>query len=112
VPGLRTLYLRTVGRKSGKPRRTRLYYIEDGANLAVVPSNGGRDNDPAWWLNLQAHADAEVEIGKTVRPIRARKAAPKDDARLWPQFVAGLRFYAAYRRRTTREIPVVILEPR
>lgn len=86
--------------------------MEDGANLAIVPSYGGRDRDPAWWLNLQAHPEAEVELGKTVRPIRARKASPEDDARLWHQFVAGLAFYATYRRRTTREIPVVILEPR
>ncbi|MGH2489801.1 MAG: nitroreductase/quinone reductase family protein, partial [Candidatus Limnocylindria bacterium] len=68
---LRTLFLRTVGRHSGKQRRNGLYYIEDGPNLAVVASNAGRDEDPAWWLNLQAHPDAEVEVGKTVRPVQA-----------------------------------------
>ena len=109
---LRTLYLRTVGRRTGTRRRTPLSYVDDGDNLAVVTSNAGRDREPAWWLNLQAEPGAEVEIRKVTRPVRARKATRAEDDRLWPQFVAGLRNYATYKRKTDREIVVVILEPR
>jgi deazaflavin-dependent oxidoreductase (nitroreductase family) len=109
---IRTLFLRTVGRRSGQARRTGLYYVEDGVNLAVVASNTGEDEDPAWWLNLQARPDAEVELGREVRPIRARRAAPEESTRVYAQFEEALPQYTDYRVRTTREIPVVILEPR
>jgi deazaflavin-dependent oxidoreductase (nitroreductase family) len=109
---MKTLHLRTTGRRSGKARRTPLYYVEDGDDLAVVTSNAGRDHEPAWWLNLQAQPDAEVEVRKDVRPVRARKATAAEQKRLWPEFVAGLRNYAAYQKKTDRKIVVVKLEPR
>ena len=109
---MRTLYLHTVGRKTGRPRRTPLYYVEDGDALAVITSNAGRDRQPAWWLNLQADPEAEVEIGKKRRPVRARPATKSAFDQLWPRFVAGLRDYEAYRRRTDRELVIVLLAPR
>lgn len=109
---MRTLHLRTIGRRSGTKRRTPLYYVDDGDNLAVVTSNAGRDREPAWWLNLRAEQDAEVEIRKETHPVRARASTRAEHDRLWPQFVAGLRNYEAYRRKTDRKIIVVILEPR
>jgi deazaflavin-dependent oxidoreductase (nitroreductase family) len=109
---VRTLFLRLTGRKTGQPRRNGLYYVEDGPNLVVVASNAGRDQDPSWWLNLQAHPDAEVEVGKEARPVHARQASPEDAARLYKRFAAALPQYADYREKTTRPIPVVILEPR
>jgi F420H(2)-dependent quinone reductase len=108
---VRTLYLHTVGRRTGTRRRTPLYYLDDGDSLAIVTSNAGRDREPAWWLNLQATPDAEVEVGKDRRSVRARPATETEYDRLWPQFVAGLRNYESYRRRTERKIEVVILEP-
>lgn len=109
---MRTLYLHTIGRRTGQPRRTPLYYVDDGDHLAVVTSNAGRDREPAWWLNLQAQADAEIEVGKKRQRVSARRAKRSEYDRLWPQFVAGLRNYEAYRRKTERKIEVVILEPR
>jgi deazaflavin-dependent oxidoreductase (nitroreductase family) len=108
---MRTLYLHTVGRKTGKPRRTPLYYVDDGDDLAVITSNAGRDRQPAWWLNLQAEPDAEIELGKERRRVRARKASQAKFRRLWPRFVAGLRNYEAYRRKTDRELVIVLLSP-
>lgn len=108
---MRTLYLHTVGRRTGTARRTPLYYVDDGDALAIVTSNAGRDYEPAWWLNLQAAPDAEVEVGKKRRRIRARTATESEYERLWPRFVAGLRNYESYRRKTDRKIEVVILEP-
>ena len=109
---MRTLYLHTVGRRTGKPRRTPLHYVDAGDDVAVITSNAGRDRQPAWWLNLQAAHDAEIEIGKERRHVRARPARPAEFKRLWPRFVAGLRNYEAYRRRTDRELVIVILSPR
>ena len=109
---MRTLYLHTIGRKTHQPRRTPLYFVEDGEDVAVITSNAGRDREPAWWLNLQAQRDAEIEVGKERRPIRARKATRSQFERLWPQFVAGLRNYEAYRRRTDRPLAIVLLKPR
>jgi deazaflavin-dependent oxidoreductase (nitroreductase family) len=109
---VRTLYLHTVGRKTGKARRTPLYYVEDGDVLAVITSNAGRDRQPAWWLNLQADPEAEIEVGKERRAVRAERAPAATFERLWPQFVAGLRNYEAYRRRTDRELVIVLLTPR
>jgi deazaflavin-dependent oxidoreductase (nitroreductase family) len=108
----RTLFLHTVGRRTGQPRRNGLYYIEDGPNLVVVASNAGEDADPGWWLNLRARPDAEVEVGRELRPVRARRATPAEAGSLYERFVAALPQYDDYRQRTTREIPVVILEPR
>ncbi len=109
---VRTLFLRTTGRKTGQQRRNGLYYVEDGPNLVIVASNAGRDEDPAWWRNLRTHPDTEVEVGREVRQVHARQAAPAEAARLYERFVTALPQYADYRRSTTREIPVVILEPR
>jgi deazaflavin-dependent oxidoreductase (nitroreductase family) len=109
---VRTLFLHTVGRTTGQRRRNGLYYVEDGPNLVVVASNAGRDDDPSWWKNLQASPDTEVEVGKAVRPVHARQATVEEAARLYERFVVALPQYEDYRQRTTREIPVVILEPR
>ena len=109
---LRTLFLHTVGRTTGQSRRNGLYYLEDGANLVVVASNGGDDADPKWWRNLQAQPDAEVEIGSSVRPVRGRLATPQEAEPLYEQFAAAIPTYDEYRQRASRPIPVVILEPR
>ncbi len=109
---LRTLFLHTVGRTSGKPRRNGLYYVEDGPNLVVIASNAGDERDPAWWHNLQAQPEAEVEVGPTVRPIRARLATPEEAGPMYERFAAVFPTYDEYQRRVARTIPVVILEPR
>jgi deazaflavin-dependent oxidoreductase (nitroreductase family) len=106
-----TLFLTSTGRKSGQVRRNALFYLDDGPNLIVVASNAGAEVDPSWWLNLQAQPDAEVEIGVDRRPVRARAATAEERARLWPRVVAASPGYDEYRRMTSREIPLVLLEP-
>lgn len=110
--GLGTLFLLSRGRTSGAVRRSGLFYVEDGRDLIVVASNAGANVDPNWWRNLQATPDAEVEIGRERLPIRARAATAEEAARVWPRLVAANPGYAAYRAKVTREIPIVILEPR
>jgi deazaflavin-dependent oxidoreductase (nitroreductase family) len=109
---LGTLFLHTVGHKSGQPRLNGLFYVVDGADLVVVASNAGADTDPAWWLNLRDQPKAEVEIAGKRRPVRARSARDDEALRLWPRLDAANPEYAAYRGKTRRPISVVILEPR
>jgi F420H(2)-dependent quinone reductase len=107
-----TLFLFSRGRRSGTVRRTGLFYLEDGPNLVVVPSNAGASVDPQWWLNLQASPDAEVELPGGRRAVRARLATPEEHLDLWPKLVLANPSYAEYEQATTRPLPVVILEPR
>lgn len=109
---LGTLFLISTGRTSGAQRRNGLFFLDDGPNLVIVASNAGEDADPHWWRNLQVTPDATVEIGRRTVPVRARRATTGEAARLWPRLIAANSDYAAYRARTTREIPMVILEPR
>jgi deazaflavin-dependent oxidoreductase (nitroreductase family) len=109
---LGTLRLRTRGRRSGEPRASFVFYVEDGEALAVVASNAGADEQPGWWLNLQAQPDAEVDVVGGSRPVRARVAAPDERARVWARFVALDPRYIEYEAATARPIDVVMLEPR
>jgi formate dehydrogenase subunit gamma len=107
-----TLFLHTVGRRSGRPRVNGLFYLDDGPNLVVVGSNAGSDKDPAWWRNLRERPDAHVEIGRRRRLVRARTATADEAATLWPRLDAANPDFATYRANARRSIPVVILEPR
>jgi deazaflavin-dependent oxidoreductase (nitroreductase family) len=109
--GAPVLLLTTTGRRSGKRRTTPLLYLEDDGTLVVVASYGGAPKHPAWYLNLSANPEVEVQIGGTVERRRARTADGDERARLWPRLVAIYPNYAVYQTRTTREIPVVVLDP-
>ena len=107
------LELTTTGRKSGQPRSVMLTSpLQEGPVLVVVASRGGDDNAPAWFLNLQEDPDVEVSVqGNPARPMHARVANPAERERLWPLVTAAHKNYAGYQTRTTREIPLVLLEP-
>jgi len=107
------LELTTTGRKTGQPRSVMLTSpLQQGPVLVVVASRGGDDLAPAWFLNLQDNPDVEVSLqGKTRRPMRARVASAAERERLWLLVTADHRNYAGYQTKTTREIPLVLLEP-
>lgn len=108
-----SLWLTTVGRRSGQTRENALTYLPDGEAFIIVASNIGDDRDPAWWLNLRASPDTSVRLpGHQPRPIHAREASDAERADLWARFVARHPHYADYARRTSRRLPVVVLEPR
>ena len=110
--GMRVLVLTTVGRKSGQPRSTMLTVpVRDGERLVLVASYGGDDRHPAWFLNLRDNPDVTVTMDGRTRPMRARVASPEEKADLWPRVVAAYKGYGGYQSRTSREIPVVIVEP-
>lgn len=107
------LELTTTGRKSGRSRSVMLTSpLKEGEALVVVASRGGDDKAPAWFLNLQANPDVEVSLqGRPVRRMHARVATVAERERLWPLVVADHQNYAGYQTKTTREIPLVLLEP-
>lgn len=112
LPGMRFLLLHHVGRRSGVERATPLLCIEDGERFAVVGSNAGDDRPPAWWLNLQRAPDAEVRFGTRRLAVRAREATGEERAALWARLVASHPGFDDYAQRTSRPIPLVLLEPR
>jgi deazaflavin-dependent oxidoreductase (nitroreductase family) len=101
-----------VGAKSGTTRTSPLVYAEDGENVILVASKGGYPKNPAWFHNLMANPDTSVQIGSSRRRVHARVADPDERKRLWPKVVEVYSGYDDYQRRTEREIPLVILEPR
>lgn len=112
VPGLPSLLLLDhVGAKSGKRRTTPLVYMPDGDELLLVASKGGHPENPSWLHNLRAHPDTEVQIGRRRVKVRAREADAEERRRLWPKAAEYNPHWARYRRRTSREIPLVLLEP-
>jgi len=107
------LELTTIGRKSGRPHSVMLTSpVQDGSNVVVVASRGGDDHHPAWFLNLRDNPDVEVAMnGKPKQRMRARVANADERARLWPLVTADHKNYVGYQTKTSREIPLVLLEP-
>jgi F420H(2)-dependent quinone reductase len=107
------LRLTTRGRRSGEPRSVLVGYYEDGPNLVTMAMNGWGAAEPAWWLNLQAHPEAIVELaGGTRREVHGRAAEGEDRERLWQRWRELDQKLDAYATRRPRETAVVVLEPR
>jgi deazaflavin-dependent oxidoreductase (nitroreductase family) len=110
--GWGALWLTTVGRRTGRPRRVVVGYFEDGPNLVTLAMNGWGDGEPAWWLNLQARPEVEIRLADGPRLVTAHAAAGEERDRLWArwqQIDKDLDAYAAGRSTPTA---VVVLEPR
>lgn len=105
------LLLMTVGRKSGRERVTPILYIPDAERFILIASNWGGPSDPVWWLNLQAHPQASVRVGRKNLAVVARQATGEEHTRLWSSISSRYTEFARYQQRITREIPVVILSP-
>ena len=113
VPGAPPmLLLDHVGAKSGAKRTSPLVYVRDGEDVVLVASKGGYPKSPGWFHNLKVNPDTEVQIGSEHRQVHAHVADPEERKRLWPMALKVYGGYADYQRRTEREIPLVILEPR
>lgn len=111
-PGiLPTLLLTTIGRKSGKPRHLPLLYVKTNAGYIIVASKGGSPSHPAWYLNLLAKPQCEIRVGAEHHHVIARRAEGDERSRLWKMMTKLYPPYDDYQAATSREIPVVVLEP-
>jgi deazaflavin-dependent oxidoreductase (nitroreductase family) len=111
--GWGALWLTTIGRRSGQERSVIVAYLDDGANLTTLAMNGWDEGDPAWWLNLQSHPDAVVQLTRQQpRPVRARLAVGAERDRLWRRWAEINPKLDAYASRRSTPTPVVVLEPR
>ncbi|MBK5331335.1 MAG: nitroreductase family deazaflavin-dependent oxidoreductase [Ilumatobacteraceae bacterium] len=111
--GMPVLKLTTIGRKSGQPRATMLTSpLVEGDNVILVASNGGDDRNPMWFSNILANPDVDVVMDGSTKAMRALVAENDERTRLWEALTSKHARYAGYQRKTSRQIPVVVLEPR
>jgi F420H(2)-dependent quinone reductase len=105
------LLLNTTGRKSGKKRTVPLGFLRDGSAYVIIASYGGLPRNPAWFLNLESHPEATIQVKKRQMQVKAETANPEKKRELWARLMEVAPGYANYQKRTTRDIPVVILHP-
>ncbi|MBL7496382.1 nitroreductase family deazaflavin-dependent oxidoreductase [Frankia sp. CNm7] len=108
--GVTCLVLWTVGRRTGQRRATPLIYGRDGDNYVVIASQGGLPAHPGWYHNLVAEPRVEAQVLADRFEARARVAEGEERERLWKIMAASWPNYDEYVRRTSRRIPVVVLE--
>ena len=113
VAGMQIVELHVVGRRTSRSRMVVLSApISEPFRIVLVASRGGDDRHPEWYRNLVAHPEVELTVGGETRAMVARTAVGDERAELWRRVVGAYRGYEAYQRRTSREIPVVVCEPR
>jgi deazaflavin-dependent oxidoreductase (nitroreductase family) len=105
-----TLLLTTVGAKSGQKRTTPLLYGKSGEDFIIIGSKGGSETHTAWYYNLRANPDAEIQVATDHFKVRARMAQGAERVKLWDYILTVWPNFAEYQSRTSREIPVWVLE--
>ncbi len=108
--GAQTLILTTKGRKSGEERKAPLIYAEHDGDYLIVASKGGAPEPPAWYVNLQADPEVQVQVKGDKFTARARDATPEEKPELWKIMTGEWPAYDEYQTKTDRPIPVVVLE--
>ncbi len=109
--GTQALILHTRGRKSKTLRKSPLIYGRSGDAYLVVASKGGAPEPPAWFLNLEADPDVEIQVKGEHLKVRARVANAEEKPEMWATMIKEWPSYDEYQTKTDREIPVVVLEP-
>lgn len=109
ISGNRVLLLTTIGRKTGQPRTTALAYIVDGDHLVIIGGAAGSPKHPAWWLNLQAHPAAQIQIGRHVQRVRAIETTLQEELSIFARNPKQRALYDLMQRVVTRKIPVIVL---
>ena len=111
VRGNPILLLTTLGRKTGKQRVTPVMYMQDETNYVIIAANAGARRNPSWFANLQANPQTTIEVDDMTRTVMTHKASKEEKDRLWPRFVEQAPFLEGYRKKTTRDMPIIILQP-
>ena len=108
--GTTILLLTTTGAKSGRAYTHALIYREHDGDYLVVASKGGAEQPPSWYVNLSADPDVEVQIKGERFAAHARTATPEEKPELWALMTQAWPDYDEYQKKTSRQIPVVVLE--
>lgn len=111
LQGRPIIVLTSRGAKTGKLRKTALMRVEHDGRYAVVASRAGAPRHPAWYFNLVAHPQVELQDGPHKRAMRARELTGAEREEWWQRAVAAFPPYAEYAKKTERRIPVFVLEP-
>ncbi|ANP51165.1 deazaflavin-dependent oxidoreductase (nitroreductase family) [Streptomyces griseochromogenes] len=109
--GMPVIVLTTVGAQSGKIRKTPLMRVEHGGRYAAVASLGGAPKHPVWYFNVKSDPHVELQDGPVKRDMRAREVTGAEKDEWWERAVAAFPPYADYQKKTSRQIPVFVLEP-
>jgi deazaflavin-dependent oxidoreductase (nitroreductase family) len=108
--GAPLLLLTSIGAKSGAARTTPLMYLPDGERLVIFASKAGAPTNPAWYHNLVANPSATIEVGSDTFDVDVSVATGEERERLFNQQSEVMPQFADYAQKTTRQIPVVVLE--
>lgn len=111
IQGLAVILVTMRGAKSGKLRKVPLMRVEHDGTYAIVASKGGAPEHPVWFHNVVANPHVELQDGTVTRDFQARQVFGDERAAWWERSVAAYPPYAEYQTKTTREIPVFVLEP-
>lgn len=110
--GSTLLLLHHTGAKSGTQRVTPLVYLRDGERYVIFASKAGAPTNPAWYHNLKAHPDTEIEVGTETLAVHATEATGDERERLFDAQTKISPQFGEYQRKTDRLIPVIVLTPR
>ncbi len=109
--GLPVVIITNRGVRSGKLRKTPVMRVEHNGRYAAVASQGGAPANPSWYHNFLANPQVELQDGPVKQAMTAREITGAERAEWWDRAVAAFPPYADYQQRTTRQIPVFVLEP-
>ncbi len=109
--GLPVVIVTNLGASSGKVRKTPVMRVEHGGRYAMVASKGGAPEHPLWYYNVRANPWVELQDGALKQDMIAREISGDERAEWWKRAVAAYPPYAEYQEKTSREIPVFVLEP-
>ncbi len=105
------LILHTTGARSGKEHLSPLVYLPDDDRMVIIASAGAQPKHPDWYHNLVANPNVTVEVGTDTIAVTAREAHGEERDTLYARQAARFPFFAEYERKTSRTIPVIVLEP-
>lgn len=112
IQTLNVLLLTTTGRKSGKERTTPLGYFDHDGGFVISASSAGSPHNPGWYYNLKSNPQVTIQIKERVIPVIATEAEGDLRTQLWAQLIEKAPGFLSYQERTTRQIPMIILQPK
>jgi deazaflavin-dependent oxidoreductase (nitroreductase family) len=112
ILGWNIIQLTTTGAKSGEPRTILLIALFDEEKIVLIASSFGRTHNPAWYYNLKAHAECRVEWRERTGTYLARETSGNEYSKYWKSAVSYYAGYEKYKERASRNIPVMVLEPK